>query len=347
MLVLAALASVLIVVLIAYRTRGVTFRWELLLAAIEQADLRWLGASICLNLLSIPVRAVRWEIMLRPLAERPGARAIGLRRLTSDTAIGLTAGLLLGRVGEAVRPYLIAVQTGLPFASQAAAWMLERILDLLAVLLLCGFALVRVPLENLAPNTRAALAAGGYSLASAGAICLVVLFAFRDPAQRAKERILSAVTFLSEREQRRIARMLDSFSEGVASTREPKTLTLLLVYTLVEWGIIVGASLAMLHAFQATRSLGTLDVLALLAFMTIGSLVQVPGVGGGVQAALIVTLKGIYGVPVETAAGIALAFWAGSFAVVPVGLACTFQEGLNWGKLKSLSTKQILDDPET
>ncbi len=32
---------------------------------------------------------------------------------------------------------------GLPFSSQAAAWLLERMLDLLAVLLLCGYALIR------------------------------------------------------------------------------------------------------------------------------------------------------------------------------------------------------------
>ncbi len=126
--------------LLAYRTRGATFRWDLFLATLEHVDWRWLAASICLILLSNVGRALRWQVMLRPFGH-----PIGVWRLTSDTAIGLTAGVLLGRVGEVVRPYLIAVQTGLPFSSQVAAWLLERMLDLLAVLLLCGYALIRIP----------------------------------------------------------------------------------------------------------------------------------------------------------------------------------------------------------
>jgi len=277
--------------------------------------------------------------MLRPLGHRVGVRPVGLWRLTSDTAIGLTAGVLLGRVGEVVRPYLIAVQTGLPFSSQAAAWLLERMLDLLAVLFLCGYALVRLP--------QYPLMAGGYSLAVAGAICLVLLLAFRDPAKRAQRRILSAVTFLPQHQQDRVARMLEAFSQGVECTRHARSLALLLGYTVVEWGIIVGGTSALFRAFQATRRFGLTDVLVVMAFMTMGSMVQLPGFGGGVQVACIIALTRIYGVPLETATGIAILLWiVGSFAIVPVGLACAFHEGLNWSKLKLLSTKQILEDTE-
>ena len=58
----------------------------------------------------------------RPALASDAAAARAQRRasggLTSDTAIGFTAVVLLGRVGEVVRPYLIAVQTGVPFSSQ-------------------------------------------------------------------------------------------------------------------------------------------------------------------------------------------------------------------------------------
>ena len=111
---------------------------------------------------------------------------------------------------------------------------------------------------------------------------------------------------------------------------------------------IVGSSFALFRAFQATRRFGLVDVLVLLAFMTLGSLVQVPGVGGGVQAASIVALTGIYGLRLEAATGIAILLWmVGTLAIVPFGLACAFHEGLNWSKLKLLSAKQIIDDPET
>jgi hypothetical protein len=316
----------------------------LFLSTLDHVDWRWLATAICLILLSNLGRALRWQIMLRPFGS-----PIGVWRLTSDTAIGLTAGVLLGRVGEVVRPYLIAVQTGLPFSSQVAAWLLERMLDLLAVLLLCGYALIRIPTYTwrLGPKIQEALAAGGYSLAAAGAICLVLLLAFRDPARRAQQRILSALTFLPEDQQQRAARMLEAFSQGVECTRDPRSLALLLGYTLVEWMVIVASSFALFHGFSATRGFGLLDVLVLLAFISLGSLVQVPGLGGGVQVASIVALTRIYGVPLEAASGIAILLWiVGSIAIVPFGVACAFHEGLNWSKLKLLSAKQILEDSE-
>jgi len=312
---------------------------------LDRADWRWLAASTCLILLSNIGRALRWQVMLRPLWRSNQATRIGVWRLTSDTAIGLTAGVLLGRVGEIVRPYLISVQTRLPFSTQAAAWLLERMLDLFAVLLLCGYALGSVPLHHWrgSPKVQAAFAAGGYSLAIAGALCLALILAFRAPDGWAQRRILSALTFLPEPQQQRIARALDAFSRGVECTRDPVLLGLLLTYTAVEWAVIVSSSLALFHGFPATRAFGVLDVLVLLAFMTLGSVVQIPGVGGGIQVASIVALTQMYGVPLEAASGIAILLWmVSSIAIVPFGLVCAFHEGLNWSKLKLLSAKQIL-----
>jgi glycosyltransferase 2 family protein len=339
-------------VLLAYRTRGTSFRWNLFLATLDHLDWRWLAASICLILLGIVGRAMRWQVMLRPLLilklKGGEARPIGVWRLTSDTAIGLAAGVLLGRVGEVVRPYLIAVQTGLPFSSQAAAWLLERMLDLLAVLLLCGYAFISIPSYawRLGPKVQDALVAGGYSLAFVGALCLVLLLAFRDPNRRAQTRVLSALAFLPEHQQRRAAEMLEAFAQGVECTRDSRLLALLLSYTLLEWVVIVASSFALLQGFSATRGFHILDVLVILAFGTIGSLVQVPGLGGGVQVAVIVALTRIYRIPLEAASGIAIWIWlVGTLAIVPIGLACAFHEGLNWSKLKLLSAKQILEDP--
>ena len=53
--------------------------------------------------------------------------------------IGFTAITLFGRAGEFVRPYLIAVKEKVPVTSQMAAWVLERIFDLLMASLLFGF----------------------------------------------------------------------------------------------------------------------------------------------------------------------------------------------------------------
>ena len=343
-LILAIAASALILFILAYRTRGASFRWDLFWSTLGRVDWRWLAASICLILLSNIGRALRWQVMLRPLG-----RSLGVWRLTSDTLIGLAATVLLGRVGEVVRPYLVATQTGLPLSSQAAAWLLERTLDLLAVLLCFGCALVWIPIRSphFDPEIRGALTAGGYFLGITGAVWLLLLFAFRHPGRHAQRRILSALTFLPPEYYARIERMLEAFSRGVDCTRDPRSLALLGGYTVLEWTILVASCGALLQGFPVTSRLGVLDMLILLGFGSLGGVVQVPGLGGGMQVAMIVALTKIYQVPVEAATGVAILFWAvSSIAMVPVGLACAFHEGLNWSKLKLLSAKQILEEPE-
>jgi uncharacterized protein (TIRG00374 family) len=343
-ILLAVAAIALILILLAYRTRGLNFRWNLFWGTLNQVDWTWLAVSICLILLSNVGRALRWQVMLRPFG-----RTLSVQKLTSDTAIGLTAVVLLGRVGEVVRPYLIALQTGLPLSSQAAAWLLERTLDLLVVLLFFGFALLWVPLHSprFDPEIHAVLTAGGYVFGVTGAVCLLLLLAFRDPGRQAQQRILSALTFLPAARYARAERMLEAFSRGVDCTRDPRSLALLVGYTGLEWAIIVASCSALMRGFPVTRPLGPMDVLVLLGFISLGSVVQVPGLGGGMQVATVVALTRIYGVPFEAASGVAVLFWVvSSLAIVPFGFVCAFHEGLNWSKLKLLSAKQILEEPE-
>ena len=86
-----------------------------------------------------------------------------MRNLLSATVIGFTAITLFGRPGEFVRPYLIAVKEQVPVTSQLAAWVLERIFDLLMALLVFAFALSRVQASGLhvGANLTWVLAVGG------------------------------------------------------------------------------------------------------------------------------------------------------------------------------------------
>src|SRR6266849_7074564 len=165
---LATGAALLLLAVVIFRFRRTPFQWNLFLATFTGVDWRWLCLAILLILLTYFGRALRWEIMLRPLT-----RDASLWRLTTATAIGFTAVVLLGRAGELVRPYLISLSSGIPFSSQAAAWLLERMLDLLVVLLLFGFALTRIHTHNLpvGPSLQWVLGVGGYLITALGAAC--------------------------------------------------------------------------------------------------------------------------------------------------------------------------------
>jgi len=331
---LIVLAIALLLGFAIYRLKGASFDWSLFLSTIYTLDWLWLSLSILLVLFSYVGRALRWEVMLRPLG-----RKVSIRKLTYDTTIGFTAVVLLGRPGELVRPYLISLSAGVSFSSQMAAWILERILDLLAVLLLFGFALIRVPAHELAlgPGLRWVLGVGGYLITGIGALAILLFIVFRNFSDAAQKRILGALTFLPETQQARVSRMLATFSEGMESTRNGRLLSSLLAYTAMEWAVIVASFYTLLRALPATSNLSITDVVIILGFVAFAGVVQVPGIGGGVQIASIVVLSEIYGLSIEAATAAALILWIITFVVVvPVGFVCAFHEGINWSKLKRL-----------
>jgi uncharacterized protein (TIRG00374 family) len=329
--VAAALAAI---AYIAYRWRTSGFNWNEFTTALLHVDWSWLALALALVMATYVGRAMRWEIMLRPLR-----KDASLWRLFTATAVGFTAVVLFGRAGEPVRPYLIAKQVNVSFSSQIAAWIVERILDLLMVLLIFGVALTQVSSSAIqpGPRTRIILEAGGYAAGITGAACLALLLALRQFRGRVQERLLDGLSFLPARALVRVRTVLASFEEGMQSTRHASFAFLLVVYTIIEWIIIAGAFACVLHAFPATAGLGITDVVILLGFVAFGSAVQIPGVGGGMQIATVLVLTEFFGVAFSVASGIALVLWIVTFVIiVPFGLVLAFQEGIKWRSLRHL-----------
>jgi uncharacterized protein (TIRG00374 family) len=334
-LLFIALGAIILGTFLLYRLRGTPFQWQLFLTTFYRVNWIWLAASIFLMLLTYVGRALRWEVMLRPLG-----RTLSLLTLIYDTAIGFTAVVLLGRPGELVRPYLISVSAGVPFSSQMAAWLLERMLDLLVVLLLFGFGLSHIPTHGLAlgPGLRWILGAGGYLVVSIGAACVLFLILFRNFSEPIRRRLLNGLSFLPPKHYERADQMLQAFSQGMESTRDSRFLTLLLFYTAVEWAVIIGSYYTLFRSFPSTAKFEITDVVIFFGFVAFGSIVQIPGIGGGIQVASIVVLTEVYGLPLEAATGLAIFIWIITFVVVvPFGLLCAFHQGINWGKLRHLS----------
>lgn len=293
-------------------------------------------AAIGLILVSYFGRALRWEIMLRPLCGRAS-----LWRMFSATAIGFTAVVLFGRAGEPVRPYLIAKQHRVPFSSQVAAWLVERILDLLMILLFFGVALTQVKHAALQPGPRLAIAfqAAGYIAGLAGLTALALLVGMRRFEGQVRERLTAALSFLPEQALARVSRFLESFEEGMHATRNGAFAGLLALLTVVEWGIIAAAFACVLRAFPATNTMGVTDIAILLGFVCFGGILQIPGVGGGTQIVSVIVLTELFGLGIEAASGIALVLWLVTYvSIVPLGLVLAFRDGLRWRNLKHIDS---------
>jgi len=337
---LAGLLLAIIAGLIYYRLRQSPFRWEDFKRTFLGVDWNWFAAAVALIYLSYSGRALRWRVMLRPLKPNPG-----LWNIHAATIIGFTAVFLLGRPGELVRPYLIAAKERLSFSSQMAAWLLERIFDLLFVLLIFGYSLThsRSADAQLGPSLRWVFAAGGYVVTALGVVCLLVLISFRNFSETAQQRIMGAIGFLPDAFRFRVSQALSSFSMGMEVTRNSGNLALLLIYSTLEWAVIAGSMYSTFHAFAVTRDLSLTDVLVFLGFIAFGSIVQIPGLGGGVQVVSVVVLTELFGLKLESAAGMALVVWLLSFvAIVPIGLPLALHQGINWRKLRHLKDEVAL-----
>ena len=120
--------------------------------------------------------------------------------LVVATCIGFTAVVLFGRAGEPVRPYLIARKAGVSFSSQVAAWLVERILDLLMVLLIFGIALTQISRSGIqpGPHIQSALQAAGLLAGITGALSLALLLGLRYFRGSIRTRLMDALSFLPD-----------------------------------------------------------------------------------------------------------------------------------------------------
>jgi uncharacterized protein (TIRG00374 family) len=88
-------------------------------------------------------------------------------------------------------------------------------------------------------------------------------------------------------------------------------------------------------------SLDVSRVLLLMGFSMVGSIAQLPAVGGGSQLAVITALQVIYGIPPEMAVSCGILLWLVTFmSCIPVGLAFAHREHLSLRKLSQQSSEE-------
>ena len=339
-LILVTAIIVSIGFLLVKRWREFGFDWSEFTIAFSRLDWKWVAAGVVFALLTYLGRALRWQILLRPLKQDSN-----LWNLVSSTAIGFTAIILFGRAGELVRPYLIAIKEDVPFPSQIAAWLIERLCDVLMVLLIAGFALSRIKSSGvyLGPKLQAILQTGGYVVTIMGFTSVALLFVFSQFTSKMRQRLLEALSFLPEAKFRRVERIVTAFTQGIESTRSGRFVFQLAFYSILEWALIVACYACVFQAMPLTAVFSIADILIFLGIVAFGSIIQIPGVGGGGQVAAIIILTELFGLSLEASSSMAILLWATTLLVImPIGLMLALHDGINWRKLRKLEQEAAL-----
>ncbi|HUE04445.1 MAG TPA: lysylphosphatidylglycerol synthase transmembrane domain-containing protein [Bryobacteraceae bacterium] len=329
---LAGVAAAICLVRLFLHSRG--FDWRAFRATFLSLRWGWLVAASGWVIAGYYGRALRWRVLIRPVKPQPS-----LWNLFTATVIGFSAITVLGRAGELVRPYLIAAKEKVPASSQMAALVLERIYDVLIVFAIFGFALGRVRRSDvtLGPALSWVFAAGGWLVGALAVIILGLLAAFRHFSATMRRRLLDALRALPERQFQKADGLITAFVQGMESTKSQKAVLLMVWYTVLEWVTIALTVFCVMRAFGGVLQFGWLDVLIFLGFLAFGTVVQLPGVGGGMQVVTVLVLTELFRIPVEISTSVALVLWFISFVVVlPFGVALALHEGIQWRSLKQL-----------
>jgi uncharacterized membrane protein YbhN (UPF0104 family) len=275
------------------------------------------AAAACgLVLAGLALRALRWHLY---------TRVLGLGVPAGPSVLAFLAGFAFtatpGKVGEVVKSFLLKRRFGVPVSRTAASLVVERVTDLLAMLMLAVIGLAGGALSSTADagastapaSGDAGLSGGSVWLLGASAVILALaLVLLMSPAlQRLVLAPLQRVPGL-----RRIALALPSLLESSGRLLTPLPLVAGLALALGGWSC---------EALALDRILGALDAAvplpaAFFAFASsslLGVLSMLPGGLGGFEATMVVFLRRL-AVDASTAVAATLLFRLATLWLVSV-----------------------------
>lgn len=335
---MAAVAAVLVVVIWRFSQSPDwhEFSWQRVWSLLIHANMGWLTAAVIVTYSSYVIRAFRWKFFLDPL--RPGS----FRVLFAGQVLGFSAVYLIGRPGELVRPAYIARGEGVPFASQLAILLLERIYDSIAVALVFALALY---LQAVRPHGATAAAtlhrmhqgALGVLLVTAGLVAALVLFKFRtETFLRLGSR---AFGFLPPKIRSAMGRVARSVAEGLDVIENWRDLTASIVCTALLWLANISVFWFVFESLGGEVARLSWWAAAVAVFCAaLGLVAQLPGVGGGFQVGVLAALQQVFHVGGTPAASAALLLWL--VILVPcvlLGLILLIYGGLSFKKLGAIA----------
>lgn len=330
------------VVTLAYQSRHkihlADFTWRRFIESVGQANIWLLLLSFAAIYGCYAIRAARWQRFCRYLGPTSFLNTF------RGTVMGFAAIFVLGRAGEPVRPLLLARKDRLPVASMFGIYFLERYCDFAAAAALACLSLL--VFTNRLSDAGADMdwvghARHGAWLLLGGLIGLTaVLVYYRVHGAAAVDRRLERWRG-SGGFRMRFASAISGISEGLQAIRTMSDLWAAIGFTAAHWVLAVLIYMWVSQAFSSAfvhSDMNFWGAMLLLAVTLVGSVLQLPGIGGGAQIASIVALTAIFGVKQEPAIAIAAVLWVITFAGCTLaGIPLLIHEGMSLGELRKLA----------
>jgi glycosyltransferase 2 family protein len=297
--------------------------------------------AVVLTGVNYAIRALRWQYLLAPIGKTHFSTAF------RTTVIGFAASFLLpARAGEVIRPYLLARREGLNATAAFATIILERLLDLITVLLLFAwFVLTAAPdVVSGDPALFARVKLGGLMAAGVAATGLTLLFVLAGHPERMGRIALGIERVLPARLARIVAGFVETFAQGLAVMRQPGRMVISLALSLPLWLAISGGIWLTSQAFHITFPFPASFLVATI--LVVGVAVPTPGAVGGFHLAYQIAVGVFFDAPADRAVGAAIVLHAISFVPATLlGIYFMAREGLTLAGAKRMAEERGKDAP--
>jgi glycosyltransferase 2 family protein len=299
---------------------------------IREAKPWALALLLAITGLTYLLRALRWQFLLRPLGPTRLSQAF------RTTVMGFAANTVLPlRAGEMVRPYLLARREGLSVPATITTIILERLLDLMTVLVFLGLFVVFFDpgLDRVNAAVYKSVKLGGLVGAlGSGAVLLVLgLNAVRPVLTH--RLVDTCLRVIPVRFRSRLSALIYGLLDGLAVTRDLTRLAQAIALSFPLWlSIATGIWLVTVAFHMTVPFTGSFLIMALL---TVGVAAPTPGAVGGFHEAFRIGTAVFYGVDNDRAVGAAIVLHAASFIPVTLlGGLFMMQDGLNLARVRGL-----------
>jgi len=279
----------------------------------------WLIASLVATMAAYWFRATRWQILLAPL------KAVRIFPLLSITIVGFSAIFILGRAGELARPLWLTRREKVAFTGSVATIVVERFLDVIMLIIAFAVALFAAEVPSSSSPTLILLKQAAWLIAAIATISMIALFVLRSNAAW----VVRKIRF------KRIAHWMDTFLQGLSFLQDGKSLGVVLFQSAIVWILLALQFWFMLLGMNFTIS----PAIATLVMVGagIGSIAQIPAIGGGFQAGYIFCMTAFLKIPFEQAVATSLMAAVLSFAPT-IAVSFFFMAGQGFS-LRDLKTE--------
>jgi uncharacterized protein (TIRG00374 family) len=309
--------------------RGINF--SEVLRSFRSANYLYAIPVLLIVLLVLFFRSYRWGIILEPRIKYPQWP------LFIITAIGfMTISILPARLGEFTRPFLVKQKSGIRISSTMATIVVERVFDLLTLVVVLGVVILTIPLPP--------------EIFKAGLIILIIVlavFMLLLLLVGKKELSLKILNIIFNKLPKRvgdfISNQLHAFIEGLEILPDVKKTLYVAFLSTIIWGLLALSCYLMFFAFGFKLSL--INAFALTVIIAIGVMLPAaPGFVGNYHYACVLGLK-FFGINEAAALSYAIALhFLQLIPVIGIGLGLLPSQKISLPAFIKKETTEIVQE---